>query len=185
MITCSRCRKRKQHTEFYKQKIGKHGRRSTCIECDRIYARSRIRVLNKELRELVFTHYGGYVCACCGERERKFLTLDHVNNDGNAHRKATGRNAGVFTYQWIVQNNFPPGFQILCMNCNFGKSLNGGVCPHQARSNDYPAKGVGPSGPKRSASQRDDDIVWSAAEDAAAQEEKWVDPQLLLWAGSD
>src|SRR5262252_4538483 len=31
--------------------------------------------------------YGGE-CACCGETEPVFLTLDHVNGDGAAHRRS-------------------------------------------------------------------------------------------------
>jgi hypothetical protein len=34
-------------------------------------------------RDLVFAHYGEQ-CACCGESERLFLTIDHINNDGAA-----------------------------------------------------------------------------------------------------
>ena len=32
--------------------------------------------------------------------------------------------------QWLVTNNFPKGFQILCSNCNFAKGVLG-KCPHQ------------------------------------------------------
>jgi hypothetical protein len=31
----------------------------------------------------------------------------------------------------IIKNNFPPEFQILCFNCNLGRSRSGGVCPHE------------------------------------------------------
>lgn len=74
---------------------------------------------------MVLEHYGGK-CACCGEDEWKFLTIDHINNDGAAHRRV------VKTYitGWLIKNNFPPGFQILCHNCNFTKEAYGG-CPHQ------------------------------------------------------
>jgi hypothetical protein len=27
-------------------------------------------------------------------------------------------------------NGFPAGFQVLCFNCNQGRRLNHGVCPH-------------------------------------------------------
>jgi len=35
-------------------------------------------------------------------------------------------------YRWLVENDFPEGFQILCHNCNFAKSHNPGGCPHAA-----------------------------------------------------
>lgn len=102
----------------------------------------RIRSLEyyHNLRREVFNAYGGMKCACCGETEESFLTLDHVNNDGAEHRRAltgkTGKVQGVSsgTYAWARRNGFPPGFQVLCMNCNFSKSRNGGVCVHQAKS---------------------------------------------------
>ncbi len=91
-----------------------------------------------KIRNIVFTHYGGWVCACCGETEPKFLTLDHINNDGNVFRKSIvpkkaydrGAGSGGFTYAYLIRNGFPPGYQVLCANCNHGKNMNGGVCPH-------------------------------------------------------
>jgi hypothetical protein len=34
-------------------------------------------------------------------------------------------------YQWLIRNAYPPGFQVLCWNCNAGRHINGGTCPHQ------------------------------------------------------
>lgn len=79
-------------------------------------------------KDLVFKAYGGYVCACCGETELAFLCIDHINNDGAEHRRKIKRRV---IYRWLVANGFPPGYQVLCANCNQGKQLNGGVCPHQ------------------------------------------------------
>jgi hypothetical protein len=31
----------------------------------------------------------------------------------------------------IIKSGFPNSFQILCYNCNNGKRMNRGVCPHQ------------------------------------------------------
>lgn len=84
----------------------------------------------------VYEYYGGYRCACCSETEVSVLTIDHVHNDGNAHRKSlgvSGRGSGTTTlYSWLVKNNFPPGFQILCRNCNWSKHIRGGECFHEA-----------------------------------------------------
>lgn len=65
-------------------------------------------------------------CACCGEKEYKFLGIDHVYGDGNKHRKKIGRGG---LYQWLRNNNYPKGFQVLCHNCNFAKG-HYGECPH-------------------------------------------------------
>lgn len=109
---------------------------SHCVECKKILSGRRKRS-RKKIRDLVFAVYGGYRCSCCSETEELFLTIDHINNDGAAHRRSMvhGRQAtGDRLYRWLRDNNFPPGFQVLCMSCNFGKQRNGGVCPHKAVS---------------------------------------------------
>lgn len=85
----------------------------------------------EKTRDICFAAYGGYTCVCCNETEKKFLTLDHKNNDGAKHRKEIGYRGGYAFYLWIIRNNFPPMFQVLCFNCNHGRQLNGGVCPHK------------------------------------------------------
>lgn len=83
------------------------------------------------LKTIVIDHYSNHMnkCTCCGESNLMFLTIDHTNNDGANHRKVIGV-TGLGFYRWLVKNNFPEGFGVMCMNCNFGKYLNGGVCPH-------------------------------------------------------
>lgn len=89
--------------------------------------------LNLILRAEVFAAYGGNRCACCGETEPMFLTIDHVENDGaKMRREGVHSRGGTQFYQWLRKNGFPPGFQVLCMNCNLGKHRNGGICPHQS-----------------------------------------------------
>ena len=82
------------------------------------------------LRELVLVAYGRQ-CICCGEAEPRFLTIDHIENDGVIQRKSHG--VGAHFWRWLIKRGFPDGFQVLCMNCNFGKAMNGGICPHVAK----------------------------------------------------
>lgn len=82
------------------------------------------------LRHEAILAYGGYRCACCGEEEPLFLTLDHVNNDGSKQRRRFG--SGSRFYLRLRRNGYPPGCQVLCYNCNCGRHRNGGVCPHKA-----------------------------------------------------
>lgn len=92
------------------------------------------------VRREVLNAYGGMKCNCCGETEEQFLTLDHINNDGAAHRREllgkSGKVPGVTgsLYGSLKKKGYPPGFQVLCMNCNFSKFRNGGICIHQAKS---------------------------------------------------
>lgn len=100
--------------------------------------RARGRDYWKALRHETIMAYGGYRCACCGETEPMFLSLDHVNNDGASHRRSlgyggNGKGASSRTLKWLKDNNFPEGFQVLCMNCNTGKQRNNGVCPHDSQ----------------------------------------------------
>ena len=90
------------------------------------------RAWREKARLRVYDAYGGAFCSCCGEAELAFLTIDHVNNDGHKYRKKTGgqRNGGN-NYLWAIKNDFPPGLQVLCYNCNSGRYRNGGDCPHQ------------------------------------------------------
>jgi len=84
----------------------------------------------------VMEHYSNGLpkCACCGESERDFLAIDHIDGHGSAHRRKTfGRQqGGVQIYYWLINQGFPPGFQVLCFNCNMSKAKHG-KCVHVAR----------------------------------------------------
>lgn len=81
------------------------------------------------LKRDVIEHYGGK-CSCCGESEFIFLCVDHINNNGNEHRKVLKSKSGYSFYLWIKRNEYPDDLQILCWNCNSAKSILG-KCPHQ------------------------------------------------------
>ena len=57
------------------------------------------------------------VCVRCGFDDIRALCIDHIENDGKEHRKWVGKHI----YKWLIDNNFPAGFQTLCMNCNWIK----------------------------------------------------------------
>lgn len=96
--------------------------------CERCLARQRR--YTAALRDEVFAAYGGYKCVCCGETQKEFLQLDHVDNDGAEHRRKIGRTS---IYGWLKKHGFPEGFQVLCANCNYAKGFYG-YCPHQGDS---------------------------------------------------
>ena len=85
-----------------------------------------------KLRLLVFRYYskGDIKCACCREKSLEFLTVDHINGDGNIHRRELGHRGGHQMYSWLKNNNFPPGYRILCINCNHSYGV-WGYCPHE------------------------------------------------------
>jgi len=123
-----------------KEKIRTKKRRQDIkyVESERVRGRQYL----ADLRHNTIMAYGGYKCNCCGETEPLFLTIDHINNDGANHRRAVkksspgnGKGGSTAVYKWLRDNGYPKGFQILCMNCNFGKSRNKGVCPHKEYHN--------------------------------------------------
>jgi predicted DNA-binding transcriptional regulator AlpA len=82
-------------------------------------------------KQVVINYYGGQ-CNCCEETCIDLLTLDHIDNNGNEHRKQLyGDSRKSIPYDWYIKNSFPKDFQLLCFNCNSGKYLNGGLCPHK------------------------------------------------------
>lgn len=89
----------------------------------------------KRVRDAVFAAYGE-VCVCCGETAREFLSIDHINGDGAAHRRelAKGRKGGsgsINLYVFLKKSGFPKdNFRILCMNCNWSRGKYG-YCPHE------------------------------------------------------
>ena len=117
-----RCRRFYQK---HKEQQRERGRKHYHMNRERYLART------KELKIKVLTHYSSDPpkCACppCGEDYIEFLTIDHIEGGGRKHIKSIGTS---MLYRWLVKNNFPEGFQVLCMNCNFSKGKYG-YCPHQ------------------------------------------------------
>ena len=98
------------------------GTEKSCAECKEYRKEWR-----HKHRITVFNYYGNK-CACCGESELYFLTIDHINGGGRKHKQQIKQGD---IYKWLVNNGFPPGFQLLCFNCNSGRYRAGGVCPHK------------------------------------------------------
>jgi hypothetical protein len=109
----------------------------------------------QKLRHDVLVHYSGGLptCSCCGEKHEEFLSIDHINNDGADHRRMIGGRNTI--YRWLTNNDFPPGFQVLCMNCNFAKGHNSGGCPHK--------KSIGPQQFNQPASNPSEPEISSAS----------------------
>lgn len=120
-LECDRCRS--AHAKSYQKRAEKA----------KDYSRKKGAANRAYWWNQVLDHYG-HECACCHETEPKFLTIDHINNDGAKQRHPSGgRLKAEKLYRWLILNNFPEGYQILCWNCNCGKHRNGGTCPHTER----------------------------------------------------
>lgn len=94
--------------------------------------RERGRQNYHQLRSAMIDAYGGK-CACCGESEKAFLTLDHIFEDGAEERRRIhggGRASSPKFYRLLRDLGWPKDrYQLLCYNCNSAKHHGG--CPHQ------------------------------------------------------
>lgn len=137
---CKDCERVVPIEEFYLTKNPQDRQRvsARCKPCGRKRYREynstpRARVAVKryalQIKTKVMTHYAGGIpqCACCKESNMKFLSMDHINNDGYLEERKK-RNALCLR---LVREGYPSGFQVLCYNCNFGKAINNGKCPHK------------------------------------------------------
>ncbi len=92
---------------------------------------ARTKAKHRRDREAALRHYssgGPIICRCCGESQIEMLSLDHISNDGAQHRKSEPAARSLPTY--LRSRDFPPGYQVLCLNCNIAKH-HYGECPHQ------------------------------------------------------
>jgi hypothetical protein len=106
----------------YAEREPARARQNRCKRCygDRERAKVKLEFLEA---------YGGK-CACCGEDDPRFLSLDHVNNDGARHRETTPCHA---IYRVARREGYPKDrYQILCYACNMGRQTNRGICPHKS-----------------------------------------------------
>lgn len=87
---------------------------------DQIMLTSKINQLNNRYEVLYWYSNGLMECNECGVNISEFLCVDHINNNGVDHRKEIGI-GGDKIYRYLINNNFPNGYQILCNNCNYLK----------------------------------------------------------------
>jgi hypothetical protein len=102
-------------------------RRYCSAECRDAAAKERVHQAALDLRQELIEAYGGR-CTCprCPETSQAFLTLEHINGTGKAHRDVVGSHA----YADLRKRGWPQdGYTLLCWNCNLASRLTG-VCPH-------------------------------------------------------
>lgn len=119
-------------------------------------AAQRRRKRKSRMRALNAYSEGSLSCRCCGAEELDFLVLDHIEDNGAQHRrKEFGRpDPGSSIYSRLSRQGFPPGFQVLCHNCNYAKHKHG-QCPHHgAPPCHFSPEPVAPQDPGRRAYKR-------------------------------
>lgn len=117
--------------------------RRCCYYKRKEYYLDKLKQYRRETKYAVLLHYSNGIlkCSCCGEQHVEFLEIDHTHGGGNKHRRQLGIGSGLYFYRWLINNNFPIGYRVLCSNCN--KSLgNYGYCPHQVAMKALVENGV-------------------------------------------
>lgn len=79
--------------------------------------------MNQKIQCLKHYAYNDLKCICCGYNDIRSLTIDHISNIHSGLK-------GNYLWRYLILNNFPEGYQVLCMNCNQGKHDNKN-CPHK------------------------------------------------------
>ncbi|GAG27721.1 unnamed protein product, partial [marine sediment metagenome] len=142
--TCCKCKRELPVAEFYKHRKYDDGLQVYCKKCNNEVNRKSYRkhctayratrrAYCASLRRDALQAYGNK-CACCGEEQELFLSIDHIDGGGTQHRKEiSGGKGGHHFYLWLKEEEYPPGFQTLCCNCNWGKYRNNNTCPHQEK----------------------------------------------------
>ncbi len=153
MKLCPQCRAPKPSEDFSKDIKSKDGLNRLCKEHFNSYSRNRyaIRVAGgtwkdngyesrEKLRDVIFAAYGN-ICTCCGESERRFLTIEHIGGGGARHRQEAGNQYRMMLD--IIKQGFPKDkYTILCILCNFGTRY-GHTCPHQEINVPQLVAGIG------------------------------------------
>jgi len=116
-------KQRERHRRYYQEHKVKHQQQSRDyysehsekIKADAIRTGKELRA---KQRAAVLFHYSNGTMACvqCGCSDIRALVLDHISGGGTEQRRKMG--SGVQVWLWLARHGFPPGYQILCANCN-------------------------------------------------------------------
>jgi hypothetical protein len=134
---CKICKKSLRKKHYYENREKMIEKSTRWVKSHREKVCIYRREYHAKHKRIVLEHYSNkkLSCACCGESIYAFLSIDHINGGGSKHlklikNKEQGNSKNL--YFWLIKNNFPKGFQVLCFNCNLGRSINKGICPHHS-----------------------------------------------------
>lgn len=128
IVNCSSNTKLPLHAEYnndgiFNRKVYKSKQNEIYRKHNKEYFQKYISSYNREIFIKVISHYSHNTMKCfkCGEDRIFGLSIDHINSNGKEHRKIVKH-----LYPWLIKNNFPDGYQVLCMNCQFEKAMING-----------------------------------------------------------
>lgn len=86
----------------------------------------------RRLKAALIERLGGY-CYCCQLNDVRFLTIDHIHNDGYLDRRANGKVSSITYLNRLLRDpDIDQRIRLACYNCNCARNYSEGkVCPHQ------------------------------------------------------
>ncbi len=129
--TCPRCKESRELKYWGKDATRCDGLQTYCKICRNPGLRDYKAKLIKSKREyrykykfIVVAHYsmGEMRCRECPCNDLFCLQIDHIEGGGNQHREEL-KSKKCNLYHWLINNDFPEGFQVLCANCNVRKRI--------------------------------------------------------------
>ena len=105
-----------------KETYNRYSKKYRFIHKDELKQRKKEYNLKRKIN--VMQHYSNKEipeCKLCGQKDIRYLSVDHINGFGEKHRQEINK-SGIGFYNWLIKNNYPEGYQILCIACNMAKS---------------------------------------------------------------
>ncbi len=159
-MRCSKCKKPKRATAFYKKASNKSGYDSRCKKCVSEYFHGRRQtkkqngfcgcgkrpragysvcaaclkrrqVYDRKLKQDAVDAYGGRCLCPCGCTVAEFEFLTIDHPEGKGTQHRKETGGGYHFYKWLRKRNYPKGYRVLCWNCNCSRGMYG-FCPREA-----------------------------------------------------
>ncbi len=139
LLRCTGCKRLKPQSDFDKDNSRVSRKFSYyCKACKAIWSRQnrkknfavykRVRRQRQNrIEAVVLAHYGNGKLSCvkCGFNDIRVLSIDHIDGGGCKHKAQIDRQ-GYQLYKWLQEENYPIGYQTLCLNCQFIKQAENG-----------------------------------------------------------
>lgn len=125
MKICTKCKRTLPTTEFYNNKATSSKLDNFCKTCRKtrtINERGQYASPSRFIEPaLNIISQGNLMCACCGNKNSKWLQIDHIVP--LKRKRRGGFNERAKLTREIVQHKISPkDYQLLCANCNFAKN---------------------------------------------------------------
>lgn len=125
----------KEYQAKNRERLNAQHRKRHAARTEKVRARDlkRDQQILATLKEQVFQILGRE-CYCCKKSDVRFLTIDHIQNDGQSDRTKYGfwMNSRSFLQHVLAEGCPTDRYRVACCNCNMAreKAGSGVVCPH-------------------------------------------------------